>query len=180
MINKNIVSQEHEESHFHSHLKPPSVFQKANAALDPPWKTQGDAAQGKNGANVSIEPQQPQLLEMPNITTESWTGANLERPKSTVFCVMKWQPSHWSKPVSTAPFLVQSFLWQQSFINTEAEIQPKASHQERFYGWNLGQANKLFPLSLGFFYTVIFLKGTMTWDGCKFQHVTKKKLPLGD
>lgn len=53
-------------------------------------------------------------------------------------------------------------------------IQPKASHQERCYRWNMWQATKLFQLLLGIFHSAIFLKGTMTWEGCKFQPVTKK------
>lgn len=40
----------------------PSVIQKARAALNPLCKTQGDAAHGKNKANVSNKAKQ-QLLE---------------------------------------------------------------------------------------------------------------------
>lgn len=114
-------------------------------------------------------------LKMPNIMIESWASANLKMPKPMVFCAMKRQPSHWSKPCehSTAPFLASSFLRQPSFINIEAAIQPKASHQERGYRWNTWQATKLFQLLLGIFHSAIFLKGAMTWEGCKFQPVTK-------
>ena len=51
------------EPFSHNHLKSPSVIQKAIAALNPLCKTQGDAAHGKNEANVSIKAKQQQLLE---------------------------------------------------------------------------------------------------------------------
>lgn len=42
----------------YNNLKPPSVIRKARDALAPLWKNQGDAAHGKNKANVSSKEKQ--------------------------------------------------------------------------------------------------------------------------
>ena len=136
----------------HNHLKPPPVIQKARAALNPSCKTQGDAAMARTRLVFLSSQSNNNYLKMPSITVESWTGAHLEMPRPTAFYVMKRCPSHWSKPRdhSTAPFLTWFFLWQQSVMNTEAEIQPQVSHQERFYSWNGGRPTNFFIFYLNF------------------------------
>ena len=98
VINVNTETfQEHDESHFHRtiwslHLS----FRK----LELHWILYVKPKEMLLMARMRLMflTKQNNCLKMPRITTERWTGANLEMPRSMAFHLMKWCPPHWSKP----------------------------------------------------------------------------------
>lgn len=139
----------------HNHLKSPSVFLQAKAACafrDKPKEMLPLARM----MSKFLPNQNNNSLKMPSSRLESWTGANLDMPKSVIFCVMKQCPSCWSKPheCSTISHLV---IFMAAKLHKHRGWDSAHSKSPRvILNCNMWHVSQLFHLLLITFYSELF------------------------